>query len=368
MRREIVPAGILLGLGVLARPDFVIWVACAVAWLFFSDRARRGDAVRTLLIALAVVLPWIVFTSAYYGSPIPHTLVAKSTAFAQLPSLGAGPGTWLTYFRESLARHGQEWANFAPFLDYHFATYAPGYWWIRTLAYVVIALTLTGLWVSRRYRELWPLIAYALIFYAYQLLIKGVAFFPWYLPPLMAVVALMVAIGITRVMDYVPRGGAVFAGFLALAFALPLPWYFQLERNVQRIDDRVRTNVGLYLKAHMRRGEAVTSESAGYIGYYGRNVRLEDFPGLTSPTSEKALRKLPPERRDLINLIAVLQPKWLTLRTPEAEEFRARYPQIAARYDKAAFFSVPESETPTHIGKINWLNLDREFYVLRKRD
>src|SRR4051794_23906490 len=128
MRRDTVPAGILLGLAVLARPDFILWVGCALAWLYLSDRSRRAQANRIVLFAAVVVVPWIVFTSLYYGSPVPHTLVAKSTSFALLPSIGDGPGAWITYFGQSLARHDQEWTNFAPFLDYHFDQTAPAWW------------------------------------------------------------------------------------------------------------------------------------------------------------------------------------------------------------------------------------------------
>ena len=53
------------------------------------------------------------------------------------------------------------------------------------------------------------------------------------------------------------------AGVLALAFAAPHPWYIPMERTVQRIDDSVRTKVGLYLKAHVKPNESITSESAG---------------------------------------------------------------------------------------------------------
>src|SRR4051794_20380246 len=91
MRRDRIASGVLLGVAVLARPDFLIWTACALVWLFFADRGRRDEATKTALIALAVLTPWLIFTSLYYGSPIPHTLVAKSISFAQLPALGDGP-------------------------------------------------------------------------------------------------------------------------------------------------------------------------------------------------------------------------------------------------------------------------------------
>src|SRR4051812_47677402 len=111
MRRDTVPAGLLLGFAVLARPDFMLWVAPALAWLFLTERRESGTRDQTLRVALlaaVVVAPWIIFTSLYYGTPVPHTLIAKSTGFAQLPPLVSSPGTWLGYFHEALQQHPQE--------------------------------------------------------------------------------------------------------------------------------------------------------------------------------------------------------------------------------------------------------------------
>jgi hypothetical protein len=371
MRRDVVPAGILLGLAVLARPDFILWVVPALAWLVIQERRETGgkapDALRTGLIAGAVLAPWIIFTALYYGTVVPHTLIAKSTGFAQLPGLGAGPSGWLDYFRQALAQHPQEWTIYAPFVDYAFDETAPGWWWLGNVALVMIVLALAGLWFSRRNKLLQPLLVYGLVFYAYDLLVKGVHYFPWYLPPFMAIVALLVAIGLTRLQDYLPRLGAVLAGALAVAFALPLLWYIPLERTVQRIDDSVRTKVGLYVQDHVRPGESLTSESSGYIGYYGRGVELWDFPGLTSPTSEEALRTIPRGKRDLTHLIAELRPNWLTLRTPELEELQRIFPKVASGYEVKAHFAISPEKTPLTSHGVRWLNIDREFWVLKRR-
>jgi len=60
--RDLVASGIWLGLAPLARPEFVLWVAPALAYLALAN-LRRGIAAGG--IAGAVVAPWIVFTTAY---------------------------------------------------------------------------------------------------------------------------------------------------------------------------------------------------------------------------------------------------------------------------------------------------------------
>jgi len=73
----------LAGLAPLARPEFVLRVA--PRWPTRAGqpagRDRGGAASRG-----AVVAPWIVFTTAYYGSPIPNTVVAKATVSPIRPS------------------------------------------------------------------------------------------------------------------------------------------------------------------------------------------------------------------------------------------------------------------------------------------
>jgi len=118
----------------------------------------------------------------------------------------------------------------------------------------------------------------------------------------------------------------------------------------------------------------VISESAGYIGFYG-NVKLYDYPGLTSPTSVRALKKLPPGQRDLPDLIAVLQPDWIVLRPWELDSLRAKFPDVAARYAVDRVFEmpgVPESQlnvdgaASVSFGGLVETTTDEKFTILKR--
>src|SRR5207237_5512110 len=101
----------------------------------------------------------------------------------------------------------------------------------------------------------------------------------------------------------------------SLAFEIHMPISLVVDSKVQAVENAVRTNVAEYLRATVRPGESVTSESAGYIGFYGGGgVKLFDYPGLTSKTSVRALQALSPDERDLPHLVAALKPDWLVLR------------------------------------------------------
>ena len=81
VREDALKAGLTLGVAVLARPDFLNWVGVALIWLLLRS---RSNAIRATLAAAAVLFPWIVFTTLYYGSPIPQTIQAKAVVYASV--------------------------------------------------------------------------------------------------------------------------------------------------------------------------------------------------------------------------------------------------------------------------------------------
>ena len=145
-----------------------------------------------------------------------------------------------------------------------------------------------------------------------------------------------------------------------------------VDRQTHAIDDQVRTNVALYLKANVQPGQSVVSESAAYIGLYG-NVKLYDYPGLTSTTSVHALQSLPPRQRDMPHLIASVRADWLLLRPWELELLQAEPPDVAVQYQGAKVFElagVPEGalDRGAQIGFAGYqvYDLDMKFTVLKR--
>ena len=72
-------AGFLAGLFLWTRIDAAPWVLllCLAAWV----EDHRGG-LRLAWIAGLTYLPWIIFAWAFFGSPVPHTLIAKEVAYA----------------------------------------------------------------------------------------------------------------------------------------------------------------------------------------------------------------------------------------------------------------------------------------------
>ena len=374
-RRDLVASGLWLGLAPLVRPEFVLWVAPALAYLALPN-IRRGLAAAG--IAGAVVAPWVIFTTAYYGSPIPNTVVAKSTVSPIPPFLSDGsPGPWLEWLGSQLVGHVELLLfHFEPFHEVWSTAAAPLPGPILIVIAVVVADVLAiGLVASRRVDGWWPVLAFLGLFFAYRVyFIPVINYYDWYLPPFLALVMIVVAIGLQRIGDVRPAITRTLAVALAAVFAVHMPFSFAVESQVQAVESQVRTNVAEYLRATVPPGQSVTSESAGYIGFYG-DVKLYDYPGLTSKTSVHALQALPPDHRDLPHLVARLKPDWLVLRPWELDSLREQFPDVAAQYEVVRVFQmagVPDGRLDTDgavtisFGGLAETDVDEKFIVLKR--
>jgi hypothetical protein len=374
-RQDLVASGIWLGLAPLARPEFVLWVAPALAYLALRN-LRRGIAAGG--IAGAIVAPWIVFTTAYYGSPIPNTVVAKATV-SPIPAIlsNGSPLPWLEWLFGQVTGHIELLLyHFEPFHEVWSTAAAPLPGPVLIVIAVVVAdLFAIGLVASRQVAGWWPALAFVGLFFAYRVyFIPTINYYDWYLPPFLALVMIVVAAGLQRIYVWRPMITKSLSVALAFAFAMHVPFSFGVESKVQAVENEVRTNVAEYLKVTVPPGESVTSESAGYIGFYG-GVKLFDYPGLTSKTSVRALQALPPDQRDLPHLVAALRPDWLVLRPWELRSLREQFPEIAAEYEVVRVFQMSgvsdaqldaDGANTISFGGLSETDVDEKFIVLRK--
>jgi len=374
-RQDLVASGIWLGLAPLARPEFVLWVAPALAYLALAN-LRRGIAAGG--IAGAIVAPWILFTTAYSGSPIPNTVVAKA-AVSPIPAIlsNGSPLPWLEWLFGQVTGHIELLLyHFEPFHEVWSTAAAPLPGPVLIVIAVVVAdLFAIGLVASRQVAGWWPALAFVGFFFAYRVyFIPTINYYDWYLPPFLALVMIVVAAGLQRIYVWRPMITKFLSVALAFAFAMHVPFSFGVESKVQAVENEVRTNVAEYLKATVPPGESVTSESAGYIGFYG-GVKLFDYPGLTSKTSVRALQALPPDQRDLPHLVAALRPDWLVLRPWELNSLREQFPEIAAEYQVVRVFQMSgvsdaqldaDGANTISFGGLSETDVDEKFIVLRK--
>jgi hypothetical protein len=369
IRGRLLLSGAMFGLCVLARPDFVLFIVPAFLYLAWPRRTELRSLLPTVGAAAAVAGPWFVFTTIYYGSPIPGTIGAKLNRYFDPPSFAAGPGAWVSFAWHQLQNAGDTlWHGFAPFLEDGLILRGPvSTWLLGDIAFAFIVLAIAGAWRLRRKPQAFVIWSYAIIFYAYRVLVLPPEYYEWYLGPFMALIALLAASGLSGLSLRIgPRVAAVATVGMALAFAAHMPYTFPLEANVQhQVEDKVRKQLGLWLRANVPPGQSVTSESAGYIGWYGR-VKLYDYPGLTSPTAYHALARLGHARNNMYELIRAVHPDWIVFRPNELAGFAGFDPGVAAQYHPVKEFKVAPGSVDLTRGGVEYINIDTDFIVLRR--
>ena len=158
--------GLLSGLALLTRPDALILILPLGFDRLFFDRKRRRTPVKAseLLAFFVPVVLWYGFATLYFGSPLPHSITAKTQAY-QLPPNGA------------LIRMTQHYAT--PFMGH--LTFGTMWIGIGLVLYPFLYI-IGGLKVFREARYTWPVLLFPW-FYFLAFTIPNPLIFRWYLTP-----------------------------------------------------------------------------------------------------------------------------------------------------------------------------------------
>jgi len=178
-------AAFLAALAFLTRPDALILIAPLALDRFFrvlqtrerlTEISQRKKLFAEILVFTLPILIWSIFAFSYFGSPIPHSISAKTLAYRLSPE-------------EGLVRLLQHYAT--PFMDQNtFGASMIGWGFV-----LYLFLNLVGsLNAMRATRRIWPFVIYPwlylIIFAAANPLI-----FRWYLTPPLPAYILFILVG-----------------------------------------------------------------------------------------------------------------------------------------------------------------------------
>ena len=313
--------GVTAGLAALCRPEFVIWGAIlGVTVLAF----HRDALCKIACFAAAVAAPWFVFATIYYGTPVPHTVIAKAAANG-----GSLPREW-SAISSYLAT---SWQHIAPFRQYWATTTTPlPDWLLKTIVATVVGLALIGavrcVLERTRLGAIAALLG-AIIVYRSAYVVNP--YFMWHLLPFTALLFVLAGYGLSRLTSWgqVPVSAVSF--FLFFAYLVHMPFSMPLDRKVQaEIEVAVRQRTGAVLSGLMGPNDSVVLEPAGFIGWAVRDKTIYDYPGLSSPAALQAFRET---GGSMAGLIESLRPTYLVMRPEELEEWRLLRPKVAAQYE-----------------------------------
>lgn len=360
------------------RPDaFILAGALVVARFVIRDRASPAPprpwrpVAFGALLGSALYLPWFAWAWWYYGSPIPHTVVAKS---AHLPPLGLTHLLlipWHAFFG-----HSSLPTLFLP-------SYSLFGGWPAALDYVARALALVAAfaWLVPKLAPVARRLSLAV--FVGMLYLCSIFLFPWYVPPWTVLAALALAFLVdhlekaavrrlpappassrpraSRLLPALRIAAGLVVG-LQLAVLLASAWQLRVQQRL--IENDGRRAIGLWLRAHAGPRDTVFLEPLGYIGYYSQ-LKMYDAPGLSS-LEVTALAHT--GIHGMEGLIDRLRPTWLVLRPVELSRLRAGRHNVLRDYELVRVWStLPALDAIRFLPGRDWLEVDSVFSVYRRR-
>ena len=270
-------------LALLARPDTAILLG--LLWLDHGwERLRQHRPTLLLkegMITAGILAPWLIFSTYYFGSPLPHSIAAKSVTYRLPPTA-------------DLIRLLQHYAT--PFFE---QKVLPPAMLLGVLGVYLTLWAFSGRDAIRRNRRAWPIVAYPCAYFA-VFAIANPLLFRWYLSPPMPFYFLLIIHGLWITILTIRQAGRRLASVGLAAFLLiavgstlnawelhpdhgpdrPAPEmaWFQLELLYSQAADIVRTQA--------RPGDTLCAGDIGVLGYR-TNMHILDTVGLVTPAATR---------------------------------------------------------------------------------
>jgi len=373
-----------------SRPDSFVYISilCFGVLVFGKFRPAwdgRRQLVKDFLVAglitTALYGPWLIWATWYYGSPIPHTIIAKGYLMPVHNFKDV-----LRSFREFPFKifHDGAWLGTAFMPPYGLST---GWPIILTKISLYAAIAVAVVWLLPLVR--WEARVTSFAFTAGYFYLNYFAGYPapWYVPTVTLFAFLTIGAVVGQIWQAAVKSSGpaqtwnwrmatVVSSVTLLPLAtLALTVCASVEmRCSQRISESGnRRNIGLWLKAHAAsEHDTVFLEPLGYIGFFS-GLKMYDFPGLSSPEVMAARRKI----KTLGNytsyfpeLITMLEPDWLVLRDSEVRDVNHFDRDLLTKYySLQKVFDVRDKvEAIKFLPGRDYLRFDAHFEVYHRTD
>jgi hypothetical protein len=283
VRRSPIGVGVCAALGLLTRVDAALWIAplflfqLSESWLAGRDKPLlQRIPYKTWLACALVLLPWVIFSLTYFGTPIPNSVTAKRHAYLIEPL-------------SALIRMIQTYST--PFFEFDtFGSLGAMLGAVVYLALSVFALVYT----ARKLPRLLPLLVYPWL-YLIAFAVLNLLIFRWYMAPPMPALILGIVIGAWSIFNRpLPRFAPVLVGLLGVVwlFTSVNGWVLHPDHGQDRPAPRMAWNALelLYqqMGEHLRDDLGVTPDTRvasgdiGAVGFFSR-ATIVDTVGLVTP-------------------------------------------------------------------------------------
>jgi len=338
--------GVFCGLLVLCRIDGLVWTALIFIAALLS--MRKAVLVQAAAFALTL-LPWIIFATLYFGSPVPNSMLAKGVVRPGMARALLDPERAIAYVRWFISGTGIG-------AD------------IRLFPLWATALVV-GAWriLRDKPRTLGVLVAFPPV-YALMMYLGRAPRYEWYLLPITFVSLPIAALGLYviyhAVADRLMRGNAKAVSYVGAVVIVALaagycsagvPMMLRHLRMAQENEDGFRRVVGLWLREHTDPNASVAMEAIGYQGYYSER-RVIDMAGLVTPRSVQFKRRTRQNGQIFDWILRDFRPDCIVLRSFEVDTNKhfnggplfltpEKQRRFRSTYREAARFDAPYPES-----------------------
>ncbi|MEY4273952.1 MAG: hypothetical protein RL638_900 [Bacteroidota bacterium] len=354
--------GLIFACFMFSRPDGFIYAGSIIlGFLLFTqlpsiqlNKSNFRGLIISLTIAIFLFGPWLLWTWYYYGTPIPHTIIAKSKSYT------------FEYFLNSILNYIN---NFKGSADIYLAPYGENFggWGIFETGARMLSILSLFYWVNWKGNSVARALSFAtMCMIAYLNIVSGQGPAPWYLPAVAAPSALIILLALNDLNKVITSTLFYAIPTIVLIF-LSTHFYYatRLIRNQQNIIEfGNRKQIGLWLNKNKGAHDTIFMECLGYIGFYS-GLKTFDFPGMSSPEMVATRKKL--RTNEYGRLIQELQPTWVIIRSIEKNNINNQVPNLLEK--KYRLVKIFDKRLDIAHAKIKYgqpyLDFDAVFYLFK---
>jgi len=328
LKNRFLIVGLLCGASILIRPEGICFFLWPAIYLVLTGNWKNVS--RYLLGLMSVLVPWIMFSTFYFGFPLPQTIRAK----AVIGELRLQPSFW----DELIKRR-------APSVQV--------YWF----------LALLGVFYSVVHKRIWELILLAfLISYLAAYRILSPPPFIWYYVPLVFVFYVFVGECIGNIAkDILGRLKlqGIVAKYCVFVLTMSLALIYTVQsfeisglRQIGKVND-IRKEIGLWINNHAKANSSIQLSEAGIIPFYAPNSYVIDTLGLVTPQVSKRISTGSENQ-----FFKEMSPGYIIVKSQHqvlSQEFRRNYSLVKSFPGYFIYSKVNMSELLAQISKMRFI-------------